>query len=209
MTSKERMFLESKAWALEKLSLDKAYFERLAGMHAPKILWIGSIDSLVPFREVINANPGDILVYRNMGVQVRTDDISMMATVQHAVEVSRVENIVICGYSHCSAIEHVVTGKDDDPPHVKAWLEELHELYENHMHEFKNLDANQRAKHLSELNIRAQISKLSQLDIIQKAWETGERPTLLGWYFDLQTGGLKEIFSMEAKHKLKQVASVA
>ena len=62
MTSKERMFLESKAWALEKLSLDKAYFERLAGMHAPKILWIGFIDSFVPFREVINANPGDILV---------------------------------------------------------------------------------------------------------------------------------------------------
>ena len=48
MTSKEKMFLESKAWALEKLSLDKTYFERLAGMHSPDILWIGSIDSLVP-----------------------------------------------------------------------------------------------------------------------------------------------------------------
>jgi carbonic anhydrase len=204
------MFLESKAWALEKLSLDKTYFERLAGMHTPKILWIGSIDSLVPFREVINANPGDVLVYRNMGVQVRIDDISisLMATVQHAVVVSKVENIVVCGYSHCSAIEHVVTGRDDDPPHVKMWLEELHELYENHLHEFQGLDAEQRAKRLSELNIRTQIIKLSQLEVIQKAWDSGGSPTLLGWYFDLKTGGLKEIFSMEAKHKLKQVASV-
>ena len=44
MTSKEKMFLESKAWALETQSLDKVYFERLSGMHTPEILWIGSIE---------------------------------------------------------------------------------------------------------------------------------------------------------------------
>ena len=42
MTIKEKMLLERKAWVLEKLSLDKHYFERLSGMHTPKIFWIGS-----------------------------------------------------------------------------------------------------------------------------------------------------------------------
>ena len=208
MTSKEKMFLESKAWALEKLSLDKNYFERLAGMHSPDILWIGSIDSLVPFRELINADPGDVLVYRNMGVQVREDDISLMATIQDAVEVSKVKYIVVCGYSHCSGIQDVVLGSEDRP-FVKRWLGDLHHLYQNRSEEFQDLDFDQRTKWLCELNIRAQIIKLSQLEVIQKAWEKGNYPILLGWYFDLNTGGLKEIFSMEANYRLKQVASVA
>ena len=208
MTSKEKMFLESKAWVLEKLSLDKTYFDRLSGMHAPNILWIGSIDNLVSFREIINADPGDVLVYRNMGVQVRGDDISLMATIQDAVEISKVEYIVVCGYSHCSGIQDVVLG-GDDRPYVKRWLDDLHDLYKNRSDEFQDMDFEQRTKRLCELNIRAQIIKLSKLSVIQKAWEKGNDPILLGWYFDLNSGALKEIFSMEANYKLKQVASVA
>jgi len=206
MTSKEKMFLESKAWALEKLNLDKGYFERLSGMHTPEILWIGSIDSLVPINELINTDPGEILVYRNIAGQVRQDDISFMATVQDAVEVSRVEYIIICGYSHCSGIYDVVLGSDDRP-YVKKWLEDLRELYENSMDELRDLDFEQRTKRLCELNIKAQILKLSQLEVIQKSWEKSDRPILLGWYFDLNNGALTEIFSMEANHNLKQVAS--
>jgi carbonic anhydrase len=208
MTSKEKMFLESKAWALEKLSLDKSYFDRLSGMHSPDILWIGSIDSLVPVRELINADPGDVLVYRNMGVQVREDDLSLMATIQDAVEVSNIKYIVVCGYSHCSGIQDVVLGSEDRP-YVKMWLSDLRAVYENRSEEFQDMDFEQRTKRLCELNIRAQIIRLSQLDVIEKAWEKGNYPILLGWYFDLNTGGLKEIFSMEASYKLKQVASVA
>lgn len=200
------MFLESKAWAMEKLSLDKSYFERLAGMHTPDILWIGSIDSLVPVRELINADPGEILVYRNMGAQVREDDISLMATIQDAVEISRVEYIVVCGYSHCSGIQDVVLG-NDDRPHVKRWLAELRALYEAHKDEFEEMDFDQRTKRLCELNIRAQILKLSRLEVIQKAWERGNHPLLFGWYFDLDNGALKELFSMEANFRLRKVAS--
>ena len=136
MTSKEKMFLESKAWALEKLSLDKSYFDRLSGMHSPDILWIGSIDSLVPVRELINADPGEVLVYRNMGVQVREDDLSLMATIQDAVEVSNIKYIVVCGYSHCSGIQDVVLGSEDRP-YVKMWLSDLRAVYENRRRSFR------------------------------------------------------------------------
>lgn len=208
MTSKEKMFLESKAWALEKQSLDNVYFERLSGLHTPEILWIGSIDSLVPVRQLINADPGEVLVYRNMGVQIRHDDISMMAIIQDAVEVSKVEYVVVCGYSHCSGIQDVVLGNNDRPL-VKMWLKDLRDLYEKHQNEFEDLDFEQRTKRLCELNIQMQIINLSKVESIQKAWERGNNPILLGLYFDLSTGALKEIFSMEANYKLKQVASVA
>jgi carbonic anhydrase len=207
MTTKEKMFLESKAWALEKINLDKTYFERLAGMHKPDILWIGSINSLVPVRELINADPGEILVYRNIGVQVRHDDPSLMATLQDAIEVSNIDFIVVCGYSHCSGIEDVILGCNDRP-FVKNWLSELRTLYEANLEELRDLDLEAQANRLCELNIHAQILKLSQLEVIQKSWEKNSRPVLLGWYFDLNNGNLKEIFSMEPNLQLKQVATV-
>ena len=208
MTTKEKMFLESKAWAMEKLSLDKTYFDRLSKVNTPDIFWISSIDNLVPFREIINADAGEVLVYRNLGVQIRQDDLSLMASIYDAVEVSNVEYIVVCGYSHCSAIRDVVLG-NDSRPYVKSWLKDLRDLYENKADEFQDMNFDARIKHLSELNIRSQIIKLSQFEVIQKAWQKGNYPILLGWHFDLSNGGLKEIFSMEANFKLKQVASVA
>lgn len=207
MTQKEKMFLESKAWALEKISLDKNYFQRLSGLHKPNILWIGSIESLVSIRELINAEPGEVLVYRNMGVQVRHDDLSLMATIEDAVEVSKVEYIIVCGYSHCSGIEDVILGSDDRP-YVKRWLEELRALYERNQDVFDNMDFEQRTKLLCEMNIKEQIFKLSQLEVTQRAWEKNNQPKLLGWYLDLHNGGLKEIFEMESNNKLEQIASL-
>jgi carbonic anhydrase len=207
MTQKERIFLESKAWAMEKLNLDKTYFQRLAGMHSPDILWIGSIDSLVPVRELINADPGEVMVYRNLGCQVRKEDVSLMAIIQDAVDMSRVDCIVVCGYSHCSGIQDVISG-NDQRPFVRTWLEELHALYESYSDEMINLDLEQQSRRLAELNIRAQVIKLSQLDIIRQAWERNEGPVLFGWYFDLDCGGLTEVFSMQPNKRLNQVTSL-
>lgn len=207
MTQKEKIFLESKAWAMEKLSLDKTYFERLAGLHSPEILWLGSVDSLVPVRALINADPGEVMVYRNLGCQVRKDDLSLMATIQDAVEMSRVKYIVVCGYSHCSGIQDVISG-NDQRPFVRQWLEELHVLYDSYSEELLDLDLEQRSRRLAELNIRAQVIKLSQLEIIRQAWDKNEGPALFGWYFDLDSGALTEVFSMEPNSRLNQVTSL-
>jgi carbonic anhydrase len=208
MTQKEKMLLESKAWAMEKLNLDKTYFERLSGMHTPEILWIGSIDSLVPVGELINADPGEILEYQNMGCQIRADDLSLMATIEDAVQISHVEYIIVCGYSHCSGIQDVILG-NDDRPYVKKWLDELSSLYERHKDELQDMGFEQRTRRLCELNIRAQIVNLSKVDVIRKAWDKRDHPILLGWYFDLDTGALQEVFSMQANRRLRQVASLA
>ncbi len=207
MTIKEKMLLEGKAWVLEKLNLDESYFARLSEMPTPNILWIASSDSLVPVRELTNTEPGEILVYRNMASQVRPDDISLMATIQDAIEVCRIEYIIVCGYSHCGGVRDVLLGSADRP-YVNNWLSGLIELYHNNIDELQQLDFEQKEKRLSELNIKAQILNLSKLEVVQKAWEKSNKPMLLGWYFDLADGSIQEIFSMESNHKLKQVASL-
>jgi carbonic anhydrase len=207
MTQKERIFLESKAWAMEKLNLDKTYFQRLSGMHSPDILWLGCINSLVPVRELINADPGEVMVYRNLGCQVRKDDLSMMATIQDAVEISGVKYIVVCGYSHCSGIQHVITGNGHHS-FMHKWLEELRVLYDSYSDELAGMDLEQQSRRLAELNIRAQVMKLSELPVIRQAWDKKQGPVLFGWYFDLDSGALTEVFSMEPNSRLKQVTSL-
>jgi carbonic anhydrase len=87
-------------------------------------------------------------------------------------------------------------------------LEPLHELYDRNRDELTELDFAQRTKRLCELNIEAQIKELSQLEIVQQSWEKSKWPILLGWYFDLENGALKEIFSMNSSHAIKQIASL-
>jgi carbonic anhydrase len=207
MTLRERLFLESKAWAAEIKSLDRDYFGNLDGLHTPKILWIGSSDSLVHVNEVINADPGEVLVYRNIGNQVHQDDISLMALLEDAVVASKIENIIICGYSHCTGIRDVLLGMDNRPL-VSEWLKQLRALYEVNREKLDQLDFQQRERKLAELNIELQIKNLSLVPCIQRAWEKRDIPKLYGWYFDLDRGSLKEIFAMEENHKLKKVASL-
>jgi carbonic anhydrase len=44
----EKLLLENKAWAADKVKADPAYFKRLALLQTPEFLWIGCSDSRVP-----------------------------------------------------------------------------------------------------------------------------------------------------------------
>lgn len=199
------MLLESKAWLAEKLSLDANYFEHLKRIPTANILWIGSSDNLISIREVTNTEPGELIVHRNIASQVRTDDISLMATLEQAIEVSQVQYIIVCGYSNCNGIRDVIKGVEDRP-YMRRWLDGLFDLYNNHADELELLTDNEKERRLSELSIKAQIVTLSSIDIVQKAWEKGSSPLLLGWYLDEASGVITEVFSMTPKQSLEQVA---
>ncbi|MBX2962998.1 MAG: carbonic anhydrase [Cyclobacteriaceae bacterium] len=195
MTIRERILLESKAWSMEKMALDKGYFQRLSSMHVPHILWIGSSDSLVPVREVTNTEPGEILVYRNMGNLIKESDLSLMALLQDAVEVSKVKIIILCGYSHCSSLREVIKGTDK--PLINEWLQDLRDIYERNREELEKLPYENQEKRLAELNIEQQVKNLSNLEIMQRAWRLSSYPKLYGWYFDLNTGSFTEVINVD------------
>ncbi|HMG91188.1 MAG TPA: carbonic anhydrase [Chryseolinea sp.] len=206
MTTKERILLESKAWLVEKLSLNNNYFHSLRKTPKPNILWIGSSDNLISIREVTNTEPGELIVHRNIAAQVRTGDINLMATLEDAIDAG-IEYIIVCGSSNCKGIREVVQGIEDQV-YMREWLDDLLELYNEHVSELEPLPQVEQEKRLCELSIKEQLLKLSELDIVQQAWERKSSPILLGWYFDLETGTIKELFSMTARQSIKQVASV-
>jgi carbonic anhydrase len=205
MTTRERILLENKAWVSEKLSLDRGYFERVAQLHVPKMLWIGSSDSLVPVREITNTEPGEILVYRNMGNLIKANDMGLMAILEDAIEVAKIKHIVVCGYSHCSSLREVIEGTDH--LYMRQWLVDLRALYELHNDEFKGLSRDEKETKLAVLNIQQQLKNLSKIPIIQKAWQQSDYPKLFGWFFDLNSGLFREIVAMENNLLAKDGAS--
>ena len=54
-----------------------------------------------------------------------------------------------------------------------------------------------RQNRLAELNVREQLRRLSQLDIVRAALERGQDLTLHGWIYDLSNGRLTELFEVE------------
>jgi len=96
----------------------------------PKTLFIGCSDSRVLPNLITNTGPGDLFVIRNIGnfvpeYQPDSDFHSTAAAIEYAVSVLEVEDIVVCGHSHCGAIKSLFKPTIEDPHliHVKKWLE--------------------------------------------------------------------------------------
>ena len=62
----EKLLQENKLWAAEQIARDPEYFNRLAALQTPEILWIGCSDSRVPANQITATQPGEIFVHRNV-----------------------------------------------------------------------------------------------------------------------------------------------
>ena len=204
MTKRERILLESRLWRTEMEILDKDYFKHLTHSSKPSILWIESLGNVASVMELTNTEPGEVVVYRNLGGQCKHDDPSFMATLENFVGSPDAAYIVVCGHSQCQGIHNTIAGKENGP-HTSRWMEDVHELHEQHAAEMASLTTRQQERKLSELNIRRQMTNLSTIDVIERAWSEGRSLMLLGWYLDLHKGEIHEVCSMASRHLLTEV----
>src|ERR1700746_2814157 len=97
MKTYEKLLLENKAWAKEKLDNDAQYFDRLSHLQTPEFLWIGCSDSRVPANEITNTQPGEIFVHRNVANMVVNTDVNMLSVLDFAVTQLKVKQVIVCG----------------------------------------------------------------------------------------------------------------
>jgi carbonic anhydrase len=197
MHSYERLLLENKAWASEKLSEDPNYFNRLANIQKPEFLWVGCSDSRVPANEITGTQPGEIFVHRNVANMVVHTDLNLLTVLDYAVNHLKVNHVIVCGHYNCGGVKAAMTQNNFGI--INKWLRNIKDVYRIHREELQALkDEEEKTNRLVELNVQEQVMNLAKTSIVQRAWKHEQRPDLHGWVYGLKDGLIKPVFEMKA-----------
>jgi len=171
---------------------DPAFFARLVAQQSPKYLWIGCSDSRVPANEIVDLAPGELFVHRNVANVVVHTDLNCLAVLQYAVEVLRVEHVIVVGHYGCGGIRAAL--EDSRFGLIDNWLRHVQDVARKHR---ATLDAieepEERWDRLCELNVEAQADAVVRTTIVQDAWSRGQSLTVHGWIYGLHDGILREV----------------
>ena len=204
MKTYEKLLLENKAWAAEKIQDDPAFFSRLAHIQTPEFLWIGCSDSRVPANEITGTQPGEIFVHRNIANMVVHTDLNLLSVLQYAVEVLKVKHIIVCGHYGCGGVKAALTQHSFGI--INKWLRNIKDVYRYHQEEVDELKSEeQKVDKLIELNVKEQVMNLAKTSIVQKAWKNNHYPHLHGWVYSIKNGIINPIFEMEAGSHLDPI----
>jgi carbonic anhydrase len=202
MKSYEKLLLENKAWAAEKISGNPDFFNRLSRVQTPEFLWIGCSDSRVPANEITNTQPGEIFVHRNIANMVVHTDVNLLSVLDYAVNHLKVKHIIVCGHYGCGGIKASMTSSDYQAV-LNMWLRNIKDVYRHNREELDGIeDTDKRADRLSELNVIEQVVRLSQTTIVQNAWLRRNEPHLHGWIYGLKDGLISPLIELKAGSKI-------
>jgi len=164
---------------------------------SPKALFIGCSDSRVIPDLMVQSNPGDLFVIRNVGnfVPPYRPDEDFHATasgIEYATSILKVKEIIICGHTHCGACNALYqTIEDPSLVHTKKWLE-LGESAKTSAILSLGADApREELLRLTEkLSVIKQIENILTYPTVKKYFESGDL-NIHGWYYDIETGNIE------------------
>jgi carbonic anhydrase len=182
----------NRAWAARKTAADAGFFKRLVGQQAPQYLWIGCSDSRVPANEIVDLDPGELFVHRNVANLAPPQDANYLSVLQFAVDVLKVKHILVVGHYGCGGVRAAVDGHRRGL--VDHWLHPIREVYHAHRHELQAIAADDaRHNRLCELNVMRQVRNVAADVFVQDAWARGQELTVHGWVYSLQTGLVNDL----------------
>jgi carbonic anhydrase len=198
MKSYEKLLLENKAWAQEKVEDDPDFFTRLSKIQTPDFLWIGCSDSRVPANEITNTQPGEIFVHRNIANLVVHTDVNLLSVLDYAVTYLKVKHVIVCGHYGCGGVKAAMTNHDFKQV-LNMWLRNIKDVYRLHRDELEAIQEEEpRFDRLVELNVIEQVQHLAKTSIIQRAWQRESFPQIHGWVYGLKDGLINPVFEMAA-----------
>lgn len=200
----QRLMLENKAWAKEKTEVNPIYFSEMAKGQSPTFLWIGCSDSRVPPNEITGCHPGEMFVARNIANLVIHTDLSLMSVVEYAVDHLKVKHIIICGHYGCGGVKASLTPASLGP--IDKWLRNIKDVANMNWKELDAIsDVESRTNRLVELNTIDQAKNLTHTAIVQKAWAQKRELYIHGWVFDMASGLVKDLISIDENYPIEPI----
>jgi carbonic anhydrase len=177
----------NRAWAARKIAADAGFFRRLVNQQAPEYLWIGCSDSRVPANEIVDLDPGEMFVHRNVGNLAPPQDANYLSVLQFAVDVLKVKHILVVGHYGCGGVSAAVDGQRRGL--VDHWLHPIREVHGEHRQELEAIvDPRARLDRLCELNVMRQVRNVASDVFVHDAWARGQALSVHGWVYSLSNG---------------------
>lgn len=181
----------NRKWALSKTEVDPGFFKRLEGQQTPEYLWIGCADSRVPANEIVDLDPGELFVHRNVANLAPPQDANYLSVLQYAVQVLKVKHILVVGHYGCGGVAASIDGQRHGL--IDHWLHPIRETYGRHKAELDPMEHKEKVNRLCELNVLAQVRNVASDVFVQDAWEDGQELAVHGWVYALSDGLVNDL----------------
>lgn len=186
-----KLFENNRHWARKKTENDPEFFARLVRQQTPDHLWIGCSDSRVPANEIVDLDPGEMFVHRNVANLVVANDLNLLSVLQFAVEVLKVRHIIVCGHYGCGGVRAAL--RRAELGLIDNWLQPIKHTYLANRGELDALSEDAQVDRLCELNVQKQVENVAATTIVQKAWGRGQELAVHGWIYSIADGLLNDL----------------
>jgi carbonic anhydrase len=171
-------------------------FERLAQGQSPQALFITCSDSRIDPSLLTQTEPGDLFILRTAGNIIPpygAPQAGEAGTIEYAVAVLKVQDIIICGHSHCGAMAGLVHPETlDSLPAVRAMLGHAESTRRIIAENYGHLDSDEaRLSATIEENVLVQLEHLRTHPAVAAGLSRNSL-TLHGWVYKFVTG---EVFA--------------
>jgi carbonic anhydrase len=186
MSALDNLFANNRAWAAQMERERPGSFSSLTKQQAPKYMWIGCSDSRVPANQITGLDPGEVFVHRNIANVVVHADLNALSVIQFAVDVLKVEDILVVGHYGCggvqAALENRRVGLADN------WIRHVTDVRDRHRELLDALPEKARFEALVELNSIEQVVNVCVSTVVTDAWAKGQKLSVHGWAYGVHDG---------------------
>eukprot|EP00455_Lapot_gusevi_P042366 TRINITY_DN5012_c0_g1_i1.p1 TRINITY_DN5012_c0_g1~~TRINITY_DN5012_c0_g1_i1.p1 ORF type:complete len:206 (-),score=25.22 TRINITY_DN5012_c0_g1_i1:378-995(-) len=180
------------------------YFTELAKQQTPQYLWIGCADSRVPANQVVGLAPGEIFVHRNIANVVSRADLNCLSCLQFAVEVLKVEHVIVCGHYGCGGVNAALVGARVGL--ADNWIMHVADVKSRYIDQIEATPEENRLDLLCELNVISQLSNVAETHVIRDFWANpaNHQVAIHGWCYGLKNGRVHPLLSVTRTSDLKK-----
>ena len=192
MNDIKKLLQNNMQWAIKTTVKNPDFFSSLVKQQNPKYLWIGCADSRVPANEIVGLPSGELFVHRNIANVVIHTDLNALSVIQYAVDVLKVEHIIVCGHYECGGITAALSGKEYGL--IDQWLrhiKDIAKIYKDELDKYENIQ--EKANKLSEFNVIEQVKNIAESNILHNAWRNNQKIKVHGWIYSLKDGIIHDL----------------
>lgn len=175
-------------------------FRQLSHGQHPRVLFITCSDSRIDPNLLTQAGPGELFVIRNAGNIIPpygSTNGGEGATIEYAIHALEIDQIIICGHSHCGAMKGLLklSSLEEEMPLVYNWLKHAEATRRLIKENYSHLEGEDLLEIAIAENVLTQIENLKTYPVVHSKLYQGKLK-IYAWIFDIDTG---EVMAFDAE----------